>query len=154
MVAELALPPLAHHYEDLGALSIGYYSYDQRSSDDFLPLIDRLLPYEIWVLATPLYWYTMSAQAKTFIDRLSDLLEADKSIGRQLRGKSLAVISSGTDAQLPLHFDEPFRLTANYLGMKFLGTHYEQFDDRRMISANADACGKTFANRISQSLKS
>ena len=27
------------------------------------------------LLASPVYWYTVSAQAKTFIDRLTDLLD-------------------------------------------------------------------------------
>jgi hypothetical protein len=36
----------------------------------------------------------MSSSMKKFVDRLSDLLSTDKSIGRLLRKKNLAVISS------------------------------------------------------------
>lgn len=116
--------------EDLATLNIGYYSYDGvNTGDDFLPLIGRLLASDTWYLATPLYWYTMSAQAKTFLDRFSDLITTHKELGRLLRGKRLGVICSGVLPQLPPHFDEPFALTCGYLGMQFTGTNYRQYDN-------------------------
>lgn len=72
----------------------------------------------------------MSAQAKTFMDRLSDLLGPHQIEGRRLRGKALAVVCSGADPATPPSFDEPFLLTCRYLGMRWLGTHYAQFSGR------------------------
>ena len=99
-LAEWAFPPADVVYEDLSALRVGCFSYDRANeADDFLPLIRRLHAHDLWVLATPLYWYTMSAQAKTFFDRLSDLLKWHKDDGRRLRGKALAVVCAGADPQ-------------------------------------------------------
>lgn len=122
-------------FVDLAGLSIGYYDYDARNAtDDFLPLIRRLVHAPLWVLATPLYWYTMSAQAKTFIDRLSDLLDAHKELGRSFGGTSMAVACCGTDPAPPSSFDEPFRLTCAYLGIRYRGSHYARFDGERYAS--------------------
>lgn len=37
--------------------------------DDMAPLLDKLIAAEVIVLATPVYFYTLSAQLKTVIDR-------------------------------------------------------------------------------------
>ena len=125
---------------DLAALDIGYFSYtNAHAGDDFLPLVERLMASPVWVLATPLYWYTMSAQAKTFVDRLSDLLSSRQALGRQLRGKGLAIVCAGTDPQLPASFDTPFELTCAYLGMRFLGSHYARFEGDRWVGDSAAA---------------
>jgi NAD(P)H-dependent FMN reductase len=134
-LVDLAFPCGYPAIFDIGALNIGYYTYDDaHAGDDFLPLVRKLLSHAHWVIATPLYWYTMSAQAKTFLDRLSDLITSHKELGRQLRGKSLAVLCTGNDPALPPSFDEPFQLTCQYLGMRYLGSHYGRFDDRQYVS--------------------
>lgn len=131
LLARSAFSDSEADYEDLSILKIAYYSYDHHyEHDDFLGLIRRLQQSPLWILATPLHWYTMSAQAKTFMDRLSDVLGPQKEEGRRLRGKALAVLCSGADAATPPSFDEPFVLTCRYLGMRWLGTHYAQFSDR------------------------
>ncbi len=113
--------------DDLATLNVGFYSYTfDNESDDFFPLIKRMLAHDVWIVVTPVYWYTMSAQAKVFLDRLTDLLQIHKAEGRLLRGKSLAVLATGTEPALPASFDEPFRLTCDYLGMHFRGSHYTQ----------------------------
>lgn len=128
-LVDLALPTGEYALEDIQKLRIGFYSYDNANqSDDFLPLLDRMLKHQTWLIATPLYWYSMSAQAKVFLDRLSDLLTWNKELGRLLRGRRLAVLCSGTDPELPSSFNEPFKLTCEYLGMEFLGSHYAQFN--------------------------
>jgi len=125
---------------DLAAFDIGYFSYAHaHAGDDFLPLVERLMASPVWVLATPLYWYTMSAQAKTFLDRLSDLLSSRQALGRRLRGKGLAIVCAGTDPQLPASFDTPFELTCTYLGMRFLGSHYARFEGDRWGGDSAAA---------------
>ena len=137
----MVLLPEAAPLVDLRGLKIGYYSYaGENANDDFLPLIERLVQFPVWVLATPLYWYTISAQAKTFLDRLSDLLSGgEKELGRKLRGKGLAVVCAGTDPQAPAAFAEPLQLTCDYLGMRFLGSHYCQFAEQAVVSVKPAA---------------
>lgn len=123
---------------DLATLNIGYYDYEAKNrDDDFLPLMrDIVASYDVLVFATPVYWYTMSAQLKTFFDRLSDLLRIEKDTGRKLRGKSMLVISSSEADDVPPHFVEPFVMSAGYLGMNFLGYTHAHLEDGQ-ISAVA-----------------
>lgn len=107
---------------DLNAREIGYFDYARPGdADDFLPTIRELLVYDRLIFATPVYWYTMSAVMKTFFDRFSDLLMWHKDIGRQLRGKSMGVLSCSPDATNDVAFNIPFVKTADYLGMEYLG---------------------------------
>jgi multimeric flavodoxin WrbA len=135
LILDRAFPQGIGPLEDFNALKIGFYSYSfEHEGDDFFLLINRMLAHDLWIIATPVYWYTMSGQAKVFFDRLTDLLETHKDEGRRLRGKSLAVIATGTEPTLPQSFEAPFRLTCDYLGMHFRGAHYTQF-----LSANTPA---------------
>jgi putative NADPH-quinone reductase len=144
-----AFPDLQDEIVDLAGLRIGYFDYDYRNAgDDFIGLVERSIERPLWVLATPLYWYTMSAQAKTFIDRLSDLLEFRKDLGHRLRGKSLAVICSGADDALPANFEEPIALTADYLGIRYIGCHYHRRLDGESLSPAASAAARDFGLRI------
>ena len=108
---------------DLNNFEIGYFDYEfKNKDDDFLGLIKSVLEYDTIVFATPIYWYTMSAQLKTFLDRISDLLKGEnKPIGRQLRGKNMAVLSCASDDTILDGFVMPFEETASYLGMHYKG---------------------------------
>jgi multimeric flavodoxin WrbA len=145
----MVLPESAAPLVDLASLNIEYYSYSNANADDdFLPLIEQLVASPVWVIATPLYWYTMSAQTKTFLDRLSDLLSFRKSLGQQLRGKGLAVVCSGSDPAPPTSFSQPFELTCGYLGMRFLGCHYAQFDGERLANPDAALLAEKFGSSL------
>jgi len=108
---------------DLNKLSISYYDYShQNIDDDFMPLAEKMVMHNPIILATPVYWYTMSAIMKTFLDRWTDLLDLKKEMGRQLRGKSLFVIA--------VHkgqcegFESAFSQTAKYMGMHYGGCYF------------------------------
>ena len=96
-------------------------------------LIDN---YDVLILATPVYWYSMSAIMKTFLDRFTDLLTIEKDLGRKLRGKGMAVISCSNGGNLGDYFWLPFSKSASYLGMIYLGdlhTNIQQIDTPLMI---------------------
>jgi multimeric flavodoxin WrbA len=107
---------------DLASLNFSDYDYQSRNlEDDFLPTLRNLLNQcDQLVLATPVYWYTMSALMKRFLDRISDCLRVEKTTGRRFRGKHLAVLSVSNDTP-PAAFATPFELSADYLGMTYLG---------------------------------
>jgi multimeric flavodoxin WrbA len=115
---------------DLNDYAISYYDYESRNrDDDFLPLIKSIIEkYETFIFATPVYWYSMSGIMKVFFDRFSDLLRIEKETGRQLRGKSVAVISNSNKNELEDAFYVPFKKTAEYLGMKYLGDKHFNAD--------------------------
>lgn len=110
---------------DLADCELKEYDYEFRQNDDFKTIIQKALQYEVIILATPVYWYSVSAKMKIFIDRLSDLLAIHKALGRQLRGKKMAVIASyytypeGKDG-----FEQPLKNTAKHLGMGYVGAYF------------------------------
>jgi len=105
------------------------YDYQHRNaSDQFIDIAERMLQGDSIVLATPVYWYAMSARMKTFIDRLSDLVTMRKEMGRALAQRRLYIVVSSTDCRLPEGFIVPFERTANYLAMEWGGHLHGQFE--------------------------
>ncbi len=123
---------------DLNDWEFSYYDYEHKNrDDDFVKIVDQLLSYDILVFASPVYWYSMSAVMKTFFDRISDLLKIRKEKGRQLRGKTMLVISCNGDAEDFPSFATPFQLSADYLGMQYAG-YYHTWIDGGQISAETE----------------
>lgn len=78
------------------------------------------------LFATPVYWYAMSGRMKTLFDRFTDLLSDrdGQRRGRSLAGRQVWALAVGTDPAPPPGFNEPFRLTAAYLGLDWRGALY------------------------------
>ena len=116
---------------NLSDYKISYYDYESKNSeDDFLPLMKGIIEkYDTLVFATPIYWYSMSGIMKVFFDRFSDLIRIEKETGRKLRGKKVAVISNSHDTEIDYDFYIPFRKSAAYLGMEYLGDKHFNADN-------------------------
>lgn len=109
---------------DLNQYNIGIFDYEHcNCNDDFIPLMEKLLTYDTWIIATPVYWYSMSTQHKIFFDRFSDLLTIRKDLGHQLRGKNLFVLAS-FQSSYPRGFEDIFEQICEYLGMIYLGSAF------------------------------
>jgi len=108
---------------DLATKKINHFDYNfENVNDDFIPIMEDIIDnYDTFIFASPVYWYTMSGIMKVFFDRLSDLLKTHKNLGSSLRGKSMAVLSSGSDSELKPGFHMPFIESANYLGLNYIG---------------------------------
>ena len=108
---------------DLNDYNISYYDYEHKNkNDDYLSLMHNIISnYDILIFATPVYWYSMSGIMKVFFDRFTDLLDNEKELGRKLRTKSMAVLSSSIGDHLGDAFWLPFIETAKYLGMEYVG---------------------------------
>lgn len=115
---------------DLKTKNIGHFDYNfAHAQDDFIPLMETLISrYDTYIFATPVYWYSMSGILKVFFDRLSDLLHYKKELGKQLRGRSMAMISNSDGNDLREGFAMPFAESASYLGMQYLGDVHIWFD--------------------------
>lgn len=107
----------------LNDYTIHHYDYEhQHREDDFIPLMKKIIDnYSTFIFATPVYWYAMSGIMKVFFDRLTDLLEIEKDLGRKLRTKKMAAVSTSIGNNLGDVFWLPFSETAQYLGMKYIG---------------------------------
>lgn len=91
-------------------------------NDEVKQTLDKMAKSDIIVMATPLYFFSMSAQLKAVFDRMFSLYKWDNEAGTMktvLKGKTLVLIASafedvGLDA-----LEKPFKLTADYSGMKY-----------------------------------
>jgi len=109
---------------DLGKKNISAFDYEHRNrDDDFEPLIDYVLGFDQIIFASPVYWYSVAPPMKTFIDRISDLLDVPDLLdkGRQLRNKTGFVVSTSVDDEPDAPFIAAFRATFDYLGMEYGG---------------------------------
>lgn len=133
---------------DLSELNISYYDYNYANvKDDFLTLAEKMVRHNPIILATPVYWYTMSATMKTFIDRWSDLLDIRKDIGRRLTNKELYVITSyGTD--MPRGFEDAFSQTCEYLDMQYKGCFYFYSGDNSDRIQENNILAERFSDKI------
>lgn len=134
---------------DLQQLRISPYDYDHRNrDDDFLALAERCTQAQTLVLATPVYWYSMSAWMKIFLDRLSDLLSIRKDLGRALADRRLFVIASSTTEEPPEGFEIPFRLTAEYLDMRWGGFLHAYFENEGVLRPEDAERARQLGERI------
>ena len=109
---------------DLAETSVSPFDYAHSNRNDgFEPLIERILRYNQIVFAAPVYWYSVPPPMKTFIDRLSDLLELPdlRERGRHLRGKRAFVVATSGIDEISGAFISMFRDTFAYLGMEYRG---------------------------------
>lgn len=136
---DLVVKNKAHKIIDLNSLPMSYYDYEHANRmDGFIPLIKEMLHHQKWVFATPVYWYTMSAIMKTFLDRITDLLTIEKDLGRQLRGRDAYVISCDGGERTD-GFEEIFQKTFHYLGMHYKGSlFYYSGIDSKLLAENQD----------------
>jgi multimeric flavodoxin WrbA len=108
----------------LTELDITPFDYDYKNKhDDFFELFQKMLKVDRVILVTPVYWYTMSAHMKIFLDRWSDMLVFHKELGKQLKGKKIFVVAT-FGSSIPVGFEVPFVQTASYMGLLYEGCAY------------------------------
>ena len=149
-LAQLLMAEREFDLIDLSTKNIGHFDYDfNNKNDDFLPLICKIIAeYELIIFLTPVYWYSMSGIAKVFLDRISDLLKIEKETGRKLRGKWMGAMACGSDSDEIEGFFVPFRLSADYLGMHYIGDAHAWVEDDQEPEPEVKAIVKTFTQKI------
>lgn len=132
-----------YKFQDLNELVIMPYDYDyENSDDDFLGFMKHVIKdYEHIILASPVYWYSVSGTMKNFIDRFSDLLHFKKDMGRELRGKSLSLISVSQSDDCPEEFAKPIERTAEYLGMTWKGHLHFPVEEQGIVEKRVGDIG-------------
>ena len=114
----LVLGTQPHSFINLNDYEIEYFSYDGKyKSDIFLKLFSEISNHDQIVFATPIYWYTMSAQMKRFIDRISDILIWQKDLKYKLKDKKVYLITSYGDGKQTTRdcLDFQFKSISSYL---------------------------------------
>jgi len=90
--------------------------------DDLSPVLAKMAEAEVIVLATPLYFFSASAQLKVVFDRMFSLYKWDNQAGTVqtvLKGKTFILLASAFEDVGLKALEKPFALTAAYTGMKF-----------------------------------
>ncbi len=92
-------------------------------NDEATPVLARMPDMDAIVMATPLYFFSASAQLKLVFDRMFSLYKWDNSAGTMktpLKGKTLALIASAYEDVGLKELEKPFKITAGYTGMRFM----------------------------------
>ena len=132
---------------DISALNIGPYDYENANrGDDFLPVAQKMFRADAIVFASPVYWYAMSGQMKIFFDRLTDLTDWFKPVGKRLAGRRMFAVSTGGDPEAPASFVHPFEDTASYFNMEWGGHLHAKGADA--LTPETKAAAKAFAETI------
>ncbi|MHB9156069.1 MAG: flavodoxin family protein [Endomicrobiales bacterium] len=90
--------------------------------DDARAVLGRMAGADVIVMATPLYFFSASAQLKVIVDRMFSLYKWDNEAGTMetvLRGKTLVLLASAYEGVGLEALEKPFKLTADYSGMEF-----------------------------------
>ena len=135
---------------DLATKKISAYDYEHRNrSDDFEPLMRRVLESDNLILASPVYWYGVSPPLKVFLDRITDFLDLPDLLdqGRRLRGKRAYVVCTSIYPQVPPSFLGSLVDTFEYLGMVYGGIAHANCADG-YVPATHDIEAIAFAKRI------
>ena len=110
-----------------------------RIDDDMQRVYPRLIDAEAWVIASPVYWFTMSAQTKLFMDRCLAIWGGtpDKN---HIRDKKIAVAMSFGDSD-PFNSGcvnalRAFQDTYAFAGAKIVGTVYGSAGEPGEIEEN------------------
>ncbi|MFB9328236.1 flavodoxin family protein [Paenibacillus aurantiacus] len=92
--------------------------------DDYRSTLAGVLAADTLVIATPIYWYGISAPLKQFIDRWSQSLREDRQgFLDAIRGKRAYLIAVGDDepGRKGLPIVEQFRHIFDFVGIEFAG---------------------------------
>jgi len=117
--------------------------------DDMQVIYQKLIEADAWVIASPVYWFTMSAQTKLFMDRCFALFNIHK---EALAGKSIAVAMSYADADPFMsgcvNALRTFQDAFAYVGANIVGMVYGSADkpgdikSNQALMAEAEALGR------------
>ncbi len=107
--------------------------------DEMQTIYPKLVECDTWVIASPVYWFNMSAQAKLFMDRCFALLAYTDN---PFAGKRVAIAMSYGDTD-PFNSGcinalRSFQDAFNYVGAKMVGMVYGSAEAPGEIESNAD----------------
>ena len=121
--------------------------------DDMQPIYQKLIDTDAWVIASPVYWFTMSAQTKLFMDRCFALYNNKK---EAFAGKRIAIAMSYADpdpfASGCVNALRTFQDTFRYVGANIVGMVYGCAEKPGEIKSNqtlmreAEALGRKLAD--------
>jgi len=120
--------------------------------DDMQSLYPKVRAADVIVIATPVYWFTMSAQAKLFIDRWYALIDTAR--GNLLTGKKFAFVLAYGDSDPftsgAINAIRTFQDMCRYLDAEIIGFVYGTANDEGEIQSQQDLLQEAY--RLGQKL--
>ena len=125
--------------------------------DEMQPIYGKLIEADGWVIASPVYWFSMSAQTKLFLDRCFGLTAYKKDAFYR---KPIAVAMSFGDEDVfnsgCVNALRTFQDAARFVGANLVGMVYGSAEQPGEIKSNtglmqqAEALGKKLVGRASR----
>ena len=114
--------------------------------DDMQEIYLKLIESDVWVIASPVYWFTMSAQTKIFMDRCFGLPAYQKD---PFRGKQIAIAMTYGDedpfASGCVNALRTFQDAFRYTESPIVGMVYGSAMDAGQIRSNVQVMQEAFA---------
>lgn len=115
------------------------------TKDDMQPIYPKLREAEGLIIASPVYWFTVSAQAKLFMDRWYAFVDSE---GYLFRGKGIGIILSFGDSDVftsgAVNALRTFQDAFGYVEARIIGSVYGSANDPGEIKSNHDLLEKAF----------
>ena len=122
--------------------------------DEMQPIYKKLIDADCWIIASPVYWFTMSAQTKLFMDRCFALQAYKKDA---FTGKRIAIAMSYGDTDTfnsgCVNALRTFQDAFRYVGANMVGMVYGSAEKPGEIKSNqslmdqAEALGKKLVEK-------
>jgi multimeric flavodoxin WrbA len=116
--------------------------------DDAKTVLQQMLQADVIVMATPLYFFSVSAQLKIIFDRMFSLYKWDNAADTMetpLKGKTFALTASAYEDIGLSDLERPFVLTAEYTGMRYASLLIPDAGESGEIVKLPDVRGKAVA---------
>jgi len=147
------------HDKDISACQACYACQRSDSNgcaidDEMQPIYKKMIDADCWIIASPVYWFTMSAQTKLFMDRCLALLAYKKDV---FAGKRIAIAMSYGDSDVfksgCVNALRTFQDAFSYVGANIVGMVYGSAEKPGEIKSNqplmdqAEALGKKLVGK-------
>ena len=113
--------------------------------DDMQKVYAQVLESDCLILGTPIYWFGINAQMKTFIDRWCALLDAN--YNTKLKGKSAVIIAvcGAPETSMTNFAIQTFEKIFNFLGIERKGTITASAGEKAEVLKNKSILEESFS---------
>lgn len=130
---EHELPPFVDHRHGRG-------SYPMPQQGEGLALLEATLAASDLVFVSPVYWYSVPAPLKLYLDHWSAWMRVpDLDFKSRMAGKRLWVVTTSGSREKAQPMIDSYRLCAEFLGMRFMGALWGKGGPPGAVSADEQA---------------
>ena len=131
-LADLALPPFVDRRHDLGSYPM--------PEGDARQLLDATLAATDLVLVAPVYWYSLPANVKLYLDHFSAWMRVPGlDFKARMAGRRLWLVTTSGDRAKAQPMMDSTRLCAEFLGMQWMGALWGKGGAPEAVRADEEA---------------